>query len=106
MQCIFYQDNASCDRSLAMMAKSHKLHFKLLLYHSILQIWIPVTLIYSQTRKKKLAGKRFRLNEEGIAETNAYFEAKDNLFFKKGTKMRGTGMIVSVLKETMLMNKF
>ncbi|XP_071044612.1 protein GVQW3-like [Parasteatoda tepidariorum] len=31
--------------------------------------------------KKMLTGKRFSTNEEGIAKTNAYFEAKDGSFF-------------------------
>ena len=37
--------------------------------------------------KKMLAGKKFRTNEEGIAETEAYFEAKDKLFYKSGIEM-------------------
>ena len=32
-------------------------------------------------------GKRFDSNEEEIAETEAYFEAKDKLFYKKGIEM-------------------
>ncbi|GFU16287.1 hypothetical protein NPIL_200231 [Nephila pilipes] len=31
-----------------------------------------------------LQGKRFGSNEEVIAETEAYFEAKDNFFYKHG----------------------
>ena len=34
-----------------------------------------------------LQGKRFVSNEEVVAETEAYFEAKDKLFYKKGIKM-------------------
>ena len=34
-----------------------------------------------------LQGKRFYSNEEDITETNAYFEAKDISFYKKGIKM-------------------
>ena len=34
--------------------------------------------------KKMLHGKRFGSNEKVIAETEAYFEAKDKLFYKHG----------------------
>lgn len=34
-----------------------------------------------------LAGKKFRSNEEVIAETEAYFEAKDKSFYKSGIEM-------------------
>ena len=34
--------------------------------------------------KKMLQGKRFGSNEEVIAETEAYFESKDESFYKKG----------------------
>ena len=34
-----------------------------------------------------LQGKRFYSNEEVITETNAYFEAKDKSFYKKGIEM-------------------
>ena len=34
-----------------------------------------------------LQGKRFYSNEKVITETNAYFEAKDKSFYKKGIKM-------------------
>ena len=37
--------------------------------------------------KKMLAGKKFRTNEEVIAETEAYFEAKDKSFYKSGIEM-------------------
>ena len=34
-----------------------------------------------------LGGKRFGSNEEVIAETQAYFEAKDKSFYKKGIEI-------------------
>ena len=37
--------------------------------------------------KKMLAGKKFRTNEEVIAETEAYFQAKDKSFYKSGIEM-------------------
>ena len=33
-----------------------------------------------------LQGKRFGSNEEVIDETEAYFESKDKLFYKKGSE--------------------
>ena len=37
--------------------------------------------------EKMLQGKRFYSNEEVTTETNAYFEAKDKSFYKKGIEM-------------------
>ena len=37
--------------------------------------------------QKMLQGKRFYFNEEVNTETNAYFEAKDKSFYKKGIEM-------------------
>ena len=37
--------------------------------------------------KKMLQGKRFASNEEMITETEAYFESKNQSFYKKGIKM-------------------
>lgn len=36
--------------------------------------------------KRMLAGKKFSANEEVIAETEAYFEAKDKSYYKNGIK--------------------
>ena len=53
-----------------------------------------------------LQGMRFGSNEEVIAGTKAYFEAKDKLFYKKGIEMLGKhwNECMSLLKETVLMN--
>lgn len=37
--------------------------------------------------KRMLQVKRFRTNNKVIAETEAYFQAKDKLFFKKDIKI-------------------
>ena len=73
---LFRQDNAPCHKSIATMAKLHQLHFELL-FHA------P----YSPDRKIILRGKRFGYNEEVIAETEAYFEAKNKFFYKKGIEI-------------------
>ena len=53
-----------------------------------------------------LQRKRFGSNEKVIAETEAYFESKDESFYKKGIeKLRSVRMNLLHLKETMLMNK-
>ena len=53
-----------------------------------------------------LQGKRFGSNEEVIAETEGYFESKDESFYKKASKsQRGVRMNVLQLKGTMLMDK-
>ena len=69
------------------MAKLHELNFELLphpLYSPDLapnDYWLFVDL------KKLLAGKKFCTNEDVIAETEAYFEAKDKSFYKSGIEM-------------------
>ena len=37
-------------------------------------------------QKKMILGKRFSSNEEAIAEIKAYFESKDESFYKKASK--------------------
>ena len=63
--------------------KQYELHFELLLhplyspYLAPSDYWLLVDL------KRMLQGKRFSSNEEVIWETEAYFEAQDNSFYKK-----------------------
>ena len=53
-----------------------------------------------------LQGKRFGSNGEVIAETKAYFESKDESFYKKGIeKLEKHLNDLLRLKETMLINK-
>ena len=84
---LFYQDNASCHKSIATMAKLHELHFKLLphppcsLDLTLSDYWLFADL------KRMVQGKRFGSNEAVIEETELYFEAKDKSFSKKGIKL-------------------
>ena len=55
--------------------------------HPILQIWPPATTGYLQALKECSRGKRFGSNEEVISETEAYFEAKNKSFYKKGIEL-------------------
>ena len=74
---LFHQDNVPCHKSIAMMAKLHELHLKLLLVPS--DYWLFADL------KTMLQGKRFGFNEEVILETEAYFEVKDKPLNKKAS---------------------
>ena len=55
--------------------------------HHIHRIWLPSDYYLFADLKKMLQGKRFYSNEEVFTETNAYFEAKDKSFYKKGIEM-------------------
>ena len=84
---LFPQDNVSCHKSIAAMPKLQELHFEL-----------PPQTRYSQhltssdywrfvDPKKMLNGKCFGSNEEVISDTEAYFEAKNKSFYKKGIEL-------------------
>ena len=66
-----------------MMAKLHELYFKLLPHPpyspdlALSNYWLFADL------KRMLQRKRYGSNEEVILETETYFEAKDNSFYKK-----------------------
>ena len=81
---LFHQENAPCHKSMKNMVKLNELSFELLPYplYSLdlasSDYWLFADL------KKMLQGKRFGSNEELIAETEAYFESKDESFYKKG----------------------
>ena len=68
------------------MVKLNELSFELLLHPpyspdlASSDYWLFADL------KKLLQGKRFGSNEEVIAETKAYFESKDESFYKNGIK--------------------
>ena len=83
----FHQDNPACHKSLATMAKLNELSFELLPHPPYSPDLAPSDSYLFADLKKMLQGKRFYYNEEVITETNAYFEAKDKSFYKKGIKM-------------------
>ena len=84
---LFHQDNAPCHKSLATMAKLNELSFELLPHPPYSPDLAPSDYYLFADLKKMLQGKRFYSNEEVITETNAYFEAKDKSFYKKGIEM-------------------
>ena len=87
---IFQQDKAPCHKLITIMAKLHNyMNCTLNCFHThpILQIWPPSNYWLFTQPKRMLQGKRFGPNKEVISETEAYFEAKDKLFYKKGIKL-------------------
>ena len=84
---LFHQDNALCHKSLTTLAKFDELSFKLLPHPPYSPDLAPSDYYLFAGLKKMLQGKRFYSYEEVITETNAYFEAKDKSFYKKGIEM-------------------
>ena len=84
---LFHQANAPCHKSIATIAELHELHFQLLPYPTYSPDLAPSDYYQFVDLKRMLQGKRFGSNEEVIAETEAYFEAKYKSFYKKGIEM-------------------
>ena len=86
-EVFFHQDNAPCHKLISVIAKLHELHFKLLPHPpyspdlALSNYWLFADL------KIMLQGKRFGSNEVVILETEVYFEAEDQLFYKKSIKL-------------------
>ena len=78
---LFHQDNAPCHKSLVTMAKLHELGFELLPHPPYSPDLAPSDYWLFADLKKMLQGKRFVSNDEVIAETNAYFGAKNKSFY-------------------------
>lgn len=81
---LFHQDNAPCHKSLKTMAKMHELGFELLPHPPYSPDLAPSDYWLFADLKRMLQGKRFRSDEEVIAETEAYFEAKNKSFYQAG----------------------
>ena len=84
---LFHQNNALCHKLIATMAKLYELHFELLPYPPYSPDLAPSNYWLFANLIRMLQGKRFDTNEEVILETEAYFEAKDKSFYKKGIKL-------------------
>ena len=74
---LFHQDNASCHKCIAMMAKLHELHFELLPQPPYSSDLAPSDYWLFTDFKSMLQEKRFGSIEEVISEIEVYFEAKD-----------------------------
>lgn len=83
---LFHQDNAPCHKSLRTMAKIHELGFELLPHPPYSPDLAPSDFFLFSDLKRMLAGKKFGCNEEVIAETEAYFEAKPKEYYQNGIK--------------------
>ena len=83
---LFLQDTAPCNKSMKTMVKLNELSFELLPHPPYSPNLAPSDYWLFADLKKMLQGKRFGSIEEVIAETEAYFESKDESFYKKGMK--------------------
>ena len=83
------QDNAPCHKPITMMAKLHELHFEWLPHPPYSPDLAPSNYWQFVDLKGMLQGKTFGSNEEGILETEPYFETKDKPYDKKGIELLG-----------------
>ena len=67
--------------------KTTELHVKLLSHPPYFLDLAPSNYWLFADLKRLLLEKRFSSNEEVILETEAYFESKDKLFYKKGIEL-------------------
>uniref|UniRef100_A0A6M2DT53 Putative histone-lysine n-methyltransferase setmar-like protein n=1 Tax=Xenopsylla cheopis TaxID=163159 RepID=A0A6M2DT53_XENCH len=79
-----HQDNAPCHKSFKTMEKIVELGFELLPHPPYSPDLAPSDYFLFAHLKRMLAGKKFRTDEEVIAETEAYFEAKPKSYYKTG----------------------
>ena len=84
---LFHQDNAPRHKSIATIEKLHELHFELLPHPLYSPNFAPSDYYLFADLKRMLQGKRFASNVEVVAETKAYFKAKDKSFYKKCIEM-------------------
>ena len=82
----FHQDNAPCHKSMKTMIKFNELSFELLSLSTYSSDLVPRDYWLFADPEKMLLGKRFGSNEEVIAETETYFESKNELFYQKGVE--------------------
>lgn len=81
---LFHQDNAPIHKAMKTMVKFNDLQFELLPHPPYSPDLAPSDFYLFADLKKMLQGKRFGSDDEVIAATEAYFEAKDKSFYKKG----------------------
>ena len=81
---LFHQDNAPCHKSMKTMVKLNELSFELLPHPLYSPDPAPSDYWLFADLNKMLQGKRFGSNEKVIVETEAYFESKDESFYKNG----------------------
>lgn len=85
---LLHQNNLlPCHKSLDLVEKLRELRFELLPHSTYSPDLTPSDYYLFADLKRVLQGKRFGSNKEVIAETEAYFEAKDASFYRKGIEM-------------------
>ncbi|VVC46076.1 Hypothetical protein CINCED_3A010123 [Cinara cedri] len=75
-----------CHKSMKTMAKLHEFGFILLPHPPYSPDLTPQRLFPVLDLKRTLAGKKFSANEEVIAKTETYFEAKDKSYYNNDIK--------------------
>ena len=78
-EVLFHQGNASCYKSMKTMVEVNELSFELFPDPPYCPDLAPSDYWLFADLKKMLQRKRIGSNEEVIAETEAYFECKDQL---------------------------
>ena len=81
---LFQQDNAPVYKSMKTMVNLNDLRFELLPHPPYSPDLASSDFYLFADLRKMLQGKRFISDDEVIAATEAYFEAKDKSFYKKG----------------------
>ena len=80
---VFYQDNAQCHKAMKTRIKLNELSFELFPHPPYCPDLAPSDYWLFADLKKVLQGKRFGSNGEVITEIKAYFESKEESFYKK-----------------------
>lgn len=83
---LFHHDNAPAHSSKIVTAKLTQLRYELLPHPPYSPDLAPCDFFLFPNMKTWLGGKKFRSNEEIIAETEAYFEEFDKSYFLEGLK--------------------
>lgn len=81
---LFHQDNAPCHKSGKTMAKIYELGYELLPHPPYSPDLAPSDYFLFADLKRMLAGKKFKTDDEVIAETEAYFEDKPKEYYRSG----------------------
>jgi len=84
---LYHHDNAPSHTSSKAMAKLEQLRFELVAHPPYSPDLAPSDYYLFPNLKRWLQGKRFRSNEEVIAETEAYFEGLDVSYYRKDIEL-------------------
>ena len=85
---LFHQDNARVPTCPAPMAEFNEFHDELLPHPAYSPDLAPYDYFLFPNLKKWFGGKRFTTRKQLIAETEAYFEGLDKLYYSNDLKNR------------------